>query len=151
MTTDLLYQAEVPAVAGIAACLRAGVSVSGGTLRVDEHVAGGDLTSPMCLVTSAGPGWSRSSMADVPDLVQVRALVTCIGTSVQLVTELRAKCVRAVTGRDPATREHYTPLTVTGLVVVRRGLSEESLPGVTQGGGWANAVLPISLMMQPES
>lgn len=144
-----MFQAETPALAGVKACLQAGVPVPGGTLRVDVGVVDGALTSPMCLARSGGPAWQVDTMAGHPDTVAVRVLVTCIGTSVELVTQLRAKAVRALVGRDRVTHAYYTPLTVTGLVVVHRDLSYQPLPEVTEGGGWANAVLPVTLMLQP--
>jgi hypothetical protein len=151
VSADLTFQAEVPAVAGAKACLQAGVSVPGGTLRVDTHVVDGALTSPMCLVTSGGPAFRAHAMSGLVDVVEARLLVTCIGTSVELVTQLRARAVRALVGRDRATRAPYTALTVAGMVVVRRELTEDRLPPVSQGGGWVNAALPVTLHLQPAS
>jgi hypothetical protein len=150
VTVDTLWQAEVPVLAGVKACLQAGVSVPGGTLRVDTSVVDGELTSPMCLARSGGPSWPVDSMRGTSDVAVVRVVVTCIGASVELATQLRAKAARALVGRNPATGAHWTALTAAGLVVVRRELSDV-LPGVTEGGGWANAVLPVGFQVQPAS
>lgn len=146
MTVDLLFQAESPSLTGIKACLQAAVT----GLRVDVNVVDGDLTSPMCLVESAGPVWAGENMTDRPDVVQVRANVTCIGTGVDLVTQLRAKCVRALVGKS-ATGAFYTALTVTGMRVIRRELTETTLPAPIAAGVWSNARLPVTLILQPSS
>lgn len=151
MSVDLTFQAEVPAVTGVKGCLQAGVPVPGGLLRVDTHVVDGDLTSPMCLVTSTGPAYRAPSMAGLVDVVEARLVVTCIGTSVELVTQLRAKAARAVAGRDRVTSAWFAPLEVTGMVVVARRLTDEQLPPPSQGGGWVNAALPVTLHLQSVS
>jgi hypothetical protein len=147
MSVDALFQAEVPVLAGIKTCLQAAVS----GLRVDVNVIDGALTSPMCLVRPAGASWPVTTMRDAPDTAAVRAVVTCIGTSLELVTQLRAKCARAIVGRNPATGAFRVALTASGLVVVRRELTDTQLPEATEGGGWANAVLPVTLHVQPAS
>jgi hypothetical protein len=151
VSVDLAFQAEVPALAGVKTCLQAGVSVPAGTLRVDTSVVDGDLTSPMCLVVSAGPAFRSANMAGFVDVVEAHLLVTCIGTSVELVTQLRARAARALVGWNRATKQRYVPLTVVGMVVVARRLTDERLPAVSSGGGWVNAVLPVTLTLQPAS
>jgi hypothetical protein len=121
VSVNLTWQAEVPAVAAV------------------------------CLVTSAGPAFRSHTMGGLVDVVEVRLMVTCIGTSVELVTQLRAKAAEALIGRDRSSWAFHAPLNVAGMVVVRRELSEDRLPAVSQGGGWVNAVLPVTLHLQSAS
>jgi hypothetical protein len=146
MTDQQLYQAEVPAVAGVRACLLAGLADVPG-LRVDEHVLDGAPTAPMCLVETAGPSLHSETMVGRYELVRVRIRVTCIGTSVEQVIQLRGRAARALVARSVS--GWAVPLAVAGTQVLLRELTEAQLPPPAFGGGWGNAVLPVTLTLQP--
>lgn len=149
---DVLYQATSPALDGLQAAIQAAVTVGspGVPVRVDTDVAEATLTAPMVLLERGGPAYRGESMTDRPDVVVVSVLATCIGSSVDQADRLRGRVVQAVTKRLGSGGWEQA-LTVTGFRVVHREVPDGYLPDPVFGGGWANAVAPLVLWLQPVS
>jgi hypothetical protein len=152
---DPIYQPYVPVLAGVKTLLRDathGVVIGGQPIRVDVDVIMGDVTSPMCLLTRAEPGWRAETMSAAHDVVVARVDATFIADSPALADEVRGRAVQVLVGRRRTPPLGYVAvLTVAGMVVLRRELAGDRLPRVSVGSAVSNAVLPLQLTLEPVS
>jgi hypothetical protein len=149
VTVDVLFEPYGPALAGVKDAIQAEVHAGGSPLRVDVDVIRGQLSKeqPMCLLERAGLRLLTDSMGGEYDVVIVLMRVMVIGTSIDQVDTIRGRIERVLLGRGAT--GFTSPLTVAGMHVVDRRTSLDVLPAPTVGGGWANAALPVQLLLQP--
>lgn len=144
---DALYMPWRPVFAGVRGLLQAQIVINSVALRVDVDVIDGELSAPMCLLERGGLSLLAGSQAAADDVAILEVRATFLGTSIDQVDSIRARALRVLTGRGRA--GFFQPLSVAGMVVVDRRRVLDALPRPTVGGGWANAVLPVNLLLQP--
>lgn len=143
---DALYMPWQPALAGVRGLLQDQIVIGAVPLRVDVDVIDGEMSAPMCLLERGGLSLLAGSQAAADDVVILEVRATFLGISIDQVDSIRSRALRVLTGRGRS--GFFQPLSVAGMVVVDRRRVLDSLPRPTIGGGWANAVLPVNLLLQ---
>jgi hypothetical protein len=102
----------------------------------------------MALVTeTTGSRFYAESMDDVPCTMQLRVMVTCLGSSLAQARAVRGRVLDVLVGGREETR---AVITAAGLRVIYREV-EGTLPAPFLGGDWAQAVLPVALTVERAS
>jgi hypothetical protein len=151
VTVDVLFEPWQPVFAGVAAAIQADVHVGGVPIRVDADRIRSEVLpdEPMVLLERNGLRLLAESMSGGQDVAVAGVRVTVIGTSIDQVDTIRGRIERILVGRGPG--GFWSALAIAGMHVVDRRPTMDVLPAPTVGGSWANAYLPVSLLLQPTS